>query len=54
MPRFDTPDGATPIKDASGLLVEGVFTLAALKKADGGDFEPLIGFQNKFTGQPRP
>lgn len=30
MLRFDTPQGATPIEDASGLLVEGVVTYAAL------------------------
>lgn len=30
MARFHAPEGATPIEDASGLLVEGVVTYAAL------------------------
>lgn len=34
MVRFDTPEGATPIEDASGLLVEGVFTYAALNAVE--------------------
>lgn len=34
MVRFDTPEGATPIEDASGLLVEGVYTYAALNAVE--------------------
>ena len=34
MVRFDTPEGATPIEDASGLLVEGVLTYAALNAVE--------------------
>jgi Fic-DOC domain mobile mystery protein B len=34
MVHFDTPEGATPIEDASGLLVEGVLTYAALNAVE--------------------
>ncbi|MBI5630078.1 MAG: mobile mystery protein B [Elusimicrobia bacterium] len=34
MVRFDTPEGATPIEDASGLLVEGVVTYADLSEKE--------------------
>lgn len=34
MVRFDTPEGATPIEDASGLLLEGVLNYAALNAAE--------------------
>lgn len=34
MVRFDAPAGATPIEDASGLLVEGVFTYSALNAVE--------------------
>lgn len=34
MVRFDTPEGATPIEDASGLLIEGVLNYAALNAVE--------------------
>jgi Fic-DOC domain mobile mystery protein B len=34
MVHFDTPEGATPIEDASGLLVEGVLTYDALNAVE--------------------
>ncbi len=34
MVRFDTPEGATPIEDVSGLLVDGVYTYAALNAVE--------------------
>ncbi|MFA6028818.1 MAG: mobile mystery protein B [Elusimicrobiota bacterium] len=34
MVGFDTPEGATPIEDASGLLIEGVLTHADLNAAE--------------------
>ncbi|MBI4247996.1 MAG: mobile mystery protein B [Elusimicrobia bacterium] len=34
MVRFDTPEGATPIEDASGLLVEAVVTYADLSEKE--------------------
>lgn len=34
MVRFETPEGATPIDDASGLLVDGVYTYAALNAVE--------------------
>lgn len=34
MVHFDTPEGATPIEDAAGLLIEGVLTYAALNAVE--------------------
>ena len=34
MARFDTPERATPIEDASGLLIDGVLTYAALNAVE--------------------
>lgn len=34
MVRFDMPEGATPIEDASGLLLEGVVTYAVLNRKE--------------------
>lgn len=34
MVRFDTPEGATPIDDASGLLAENVFAYSALNAVE--------------------
>ena len=49
MVRFDTPEGATPIEDASGLLVEGIVTYAAL---NAKETENIIMAANKHM-RPR-
>ncbi len=50
MVRFDAPEGATPLEDVSGLLVDGVYTCAALNAVEA---ENILRAVNLHFGSKR-